>query len=275
MELSLETYGFPSGYFVIKNIATNRLLDVQSNGVEDGTGLILWPENESSLVEDMRRPEANNQVFFIDIYGALCSRSSGHAIDIENDRLVLRHRRPITHPCPNAFSHPLPRFSYDPETQHINITFEVDPTYPNSGNRATAIGNWKDKGYFVTALPLRKSRTMMDNASEMFSNAITSPLSLFGSGGHSGPPKGARPNDIFETGEFDLMENEILETDRSEEGEVDDSPERYRPVRMVGLTKEDECIIGDKARKRAQWVVVPIKPVRNRRIVSGGSTKSK
>lgn len=51
MELSLDTYGFPSGYFVIKNVATNRLLDVQSNKVDDGTSLILWPENESSLVE--------------------------------------------------------------------------------------------------------------------------------------------------------------------------------------------------------------------------------
>lgn len=30
-----------------------------------------------------RDPQANNQVFFIDTSGALCSRASGHAIDIE------------------------------------------------------------------------------------------------------------------------------------------------------------------------------------------------
>ena len=116
---------------------------------------------------------------------------------------------------------------------------------------------------------------MIDNASNMFSNAISSPLSLFGAGSHSGPPKPARPDEVFDTGEFDLLENEILETERSEEGEVDDSPERFRPVRMIGLTKEEESIIGEKARKRAQWVVLPIKPVRNRRIVSNGSNKSK
>ena len=54
MELSLETYGFPSGYFVIKNVATNRLLDVEAGKVEDGTNIILWTENDSSLVEGER-----------------------------------------------------------------------------------------------------------------------------------------------------------------------------------------------------------------------------
>lgn len=47
----LQTYGFPAGYFVIKNLATNRLLDVESDMVEDGTPIILWPETETSLVE--------------------------------------------------------------------------------------------------------------------------------------------------------------------------------------------------------------------------------
>lgn len=47
----LQTYGFPAGYFVVKNVATGRLLDVESDLVEDGTPLILWPETETSLVE--------------------------------------------------------------------------------------------------------------------------------------------------------------------------------------------------------------------------------
>ncbi|KAI0697553.1 hypothetical protein BC835DRAFT_1270170 [Cytidiella melzeri] len=261
MDYDLSTFGFPSGYFVIKNVVTNRLLDVESDMVEDSTPLILYPETETSLVEDMRKPEANNQVFFIDIYGALCSRSSGHAIDVENDKLVLRHRRPISHPCPNAFSHPLPRFSYDPETQNITVTFEVDPTYPTSASRAAALSSWKDKAYFVTAIPLRKPRTMIDDASDLLSSAITAPLSFFGSHTATTP---ARPNEIFDTGDIDLREDEILETDRSEEGEVDDSPEKHRPVRLVGLTKEEESAVGEKAKKRRQWVVMPLRAVRNR-----------
>ena len=51
MEADLHTYGFPPGYIIIRNVATNKLLDVESDMVEDGTPLILFPETESSLVE--------------------------------------------------------------------------------------------------------------------------------------------------------------------------------------------------------------------------------
>lgn len=63
--------------------------------------------NPSQHCEDLRLPEANNQVnlivistrsnvlltfittkvFFIDTSGALCSRSTGHAIDVEGESL--------------------------------------------------------------------------------------------------------------------------------------------------------------------------------------------
>lgn len=81
MEADLHTYGFPAGYFVVKNVATGKLLDVESDMVEDGTPLILFPETENSLVEGayrvhwsdaslllttlrtgMRKPESDNQV---------------------------------------------------------------------------------------------------------------------------------------------------------------------------------------------------------------------
>ncbi|OBZ68611.1 putative agmatinase 1 [Grifola frondosa] len=83
VDADLHTYGFPPGYFVLRSVANGRVLDVNSDMVEDGTEIILWPETETSLVESMRKPESNNQVFFIDTSGALCSRSSGHAIDVE------------------------------------------------------------------------------------------------------------------------------------------------------------------------------------------------
>ena len=100
--LSVDDCGFPPGYFVIRSVATNRLLDVKGDSVEDGTEIVLWPEKEGSLVEGpfvlvcqtifyielihtsgFRNPNANNQVFFIDTAGFLCSRSSGHAVDVE------------------------------------------------------------------------------------------------------------------------------------------------------------------------------------------------
>jgi hypothetical protein len=45
--------------------------------------------------------------------------------------IVLRHRRPITHPYPNRYSHELPRFSYDPVSGNISIAFTSDPSYPD------------------------------------------------------------------------------------------------------------------------------------------------
>lgn len=227
---------------------------------------------------------AHIQVFFIDTSGALCSRSSGHAIDIEGmfpmyyllvlsssirahttveERLVLRHRRPVSHPFPNAYSHPLPRFSYDPENKRINVTFAFDPAYPTSATRATAMSTWKEKVFYMTSIPMRKPRTLIDNASELLTSAITAPLSFLG--GYASPTS-ARPVDVFDSGDIDLREDEILETERSEEGEVDDSPERHRFVRVVGITKEEEQAVGEKANARRQWVVTPLRSTKNRTV---------
>lgn len=49
--------------------------------------------------------------------------------------LVLRHRRPIIHPYPNKYSHDLPRFSYDPVSGNISITFTSDPSYPDPSSK--------------------------------------------------------------------------------------------------------------------------------------------
>jgi len=91
MATSAQLYGFPPGYFAIRNAANGRLWDVGGDEVEDGIEIVLWQEKEKSLVETLRNPDANNQVFFIDTSGALCSRSSGHAIDVEGVTVGVRH----------------------------------------------------------------------------------------------------------------------------------------------------------------------------------------
>lgn len=53
LDVDLNTYGFPQGYFLIKNVATNRFLDVGGGQDQDGTQIILWPQKETSLVEGM------------------------------------------------------------------------------------------------------------------------------------------------------------------------------------------------------------------------------
>ncbi len=48
---SFNDYGFPPGCFVLRSVSSERMLDVCSESVEDGTPIILWPEKDNSLVE--------------------------------------------------------------------------------------------------------------------------------------------------------------------------------------------------------------------------------
>ena len=47
----IDNTGFPSGYFIIRSVASERLLDVTMDETEDGTEIGLWPEKEKSLVD--------------------------------------------------------------------------------------------------------------------------------------------------------------------------------------------------------------------------------
>ena len=47
----IDATGFPPGYFIIRSVASDRLLDVTMDGIEDSTEIGLWPEKEKSLVE--------------------------------------------------------------------------------------------------------------------------------------------------------------------------------------------------------------------------------
>ncbi|KAF8973489.1 hypothetical protein BDZ97DRAFT_1900333 [Flammula alnicola] len=242
-QTDIETSGFPAGYFVLRSVASNRLLDVTMDDIEDGTEIALWPEKEKSLVESFRDPETNNQVFFIDTSGALCSRSAGHAIDVECDRIVLRHRRPVSLPFPNAYAHPLPKFSYSSKTAEISITFTCDPSYPPPG--AQASNTWQGKTYLLTSIPMRKPRTIIDNASEFITSSILTPS----------PSLQARPDEVF-NGDIDLAEDEVVEEERGEEAEVDDSSEPGRKVRVVAVPTAEKNML-DLNRRR--WVVTPLR----------------
>jgi len=50
-QTDIDTFGFPAGYFIIRSVGSNRLLDVTMDDIEDGTEIALWAEKEKSLVE--------------------------------------------------------------------------------------------------------------------------------------------------------------------------------------------------------------------------------
>ena len=136
------------------------------------------------------------------------------------------------------------------------MTFASDPSYPPGSPRGALNDSWRNKSYVLTSLPKRKPRTLIDDASEFLSSAVTAPLSFF-SGGVSSPPK-AKPDEVF-NGDIDLNEDELLDQDRGEEAEVDDSPDGLRKVRVLSILVHETEALGEKARQRRRWQVIPLR----------------
>jgi len=248
-----ESLGFPTGYFSIKSVATGRLLDIFRNDTADSSPIGLWPTKEQSLVETLRSPEADNQVFFIDSTGALCSRASGHAVDIAGEQLVLRHRRPISYPFPNEFSHPLPQFSYDKETQQLSVTFSYPPNFSSSPE------NWAKNTYLLASKPRVRPKSIIEQATGFFSTAVTSSMTMISGVGHNKPT----PDQVFNQGDIDLRDDEILDLDLGEEGEVDDSTDLLRVVRVVTISPNDyEKTVEPYKALRRKWELLPLRATR-------------
>jgi DDB1- and CUL4-associated factor 11 len=154
----------------------------------------------------------------------------------------------MTQPYPNAYSHPLPRFRYNRATGRITVEFENDPTFAGDTT-------WRTRTFYLTALPRRRSRTLLDNATDVLSSALRSPLSFLGS-----PSIPAHDSTAAGTDEtFNLREDEVEEQDRGEDAEVDDHPARDRSVHVIGLTLEEQSELSDKAWVRRQWEVLPLR----------------
>ena len=88
---------------------------------------------------------------------------------------------------------------------------------------------------------------------------MTSSKSLLSGVGHSKPT----PDQVFEGGDIDLRDDEILDLDRSEEGEVDDSPDLLRLVGIVTVssTDYDKSVAPYKALRR-KWELLPLRAAR-------------
>lgn len=169
------------------------------------------------------------------------------------EELVLRHRRPISYPFPNEFSHPLPQFSYDKGTQQISITFSYPPNFSSSPE------NWEKNTYLLASKPRVRPKSIIEQASDFISTAVTSSMTMISGVGHNK----ARPDQVFDQGEIDLRDDEILDLDRGEEGEVDDSPDLLRVVRVVTVSPHDydKTVAPYKALRR-RWELLPLRAAR-------------
>ena len=64
-------------------------------------------------------------------------------------------------------------------------------------------------------------------------------------------------------GDIDLTEDEVLEEDKGEEAEVDDSPDSGRKVRIVAVSTGEksmmDLLLSENAKMRRKWVVTPLR----------------
>jgi WD repeat-containing protein 23 len=97
----------------------------------------------------------------------------------------------------------------------------------------------------------------MDDATAFLSSAVSTPLSFLS--GRSVAPQ-ATPEEVFSS-DIDLNEDEVLEEERGEEAEVDDSPEPARRVRMLSIVDKEkgDKALGQKAMNRRRWQIVPLR----------------
>lgn len=173
----------------------------------------------------------------------------------KGDRLVLRHRKPTSYPYPNRVSHPLPKFRLSQHTGEITVHFHCDPAYPRPGEHTSEA--WRNKTYVLTSVPLKKPRSVLDDASVFLTTNVFRPLEGVLTRGLGGSAVGRSTAEEVQGADIEINDNDVVEEDRAEENEIDDSPELVRRVRVVGIVdkeKKDDGI-GERMRKRRMWVV--------------------
>lgn len=73
----------------------------------------------------------------------------------------------------------------------------------------------------------------------------------------------ATPEEVASVG-IDLAEDEVLEEDRGDEAEVDDSPDPKREVCVIISNEQRKGDLVEKAKRRRQWDIIPLRTMNKR-----------
>ncbi|GAA5910844.1 hypothetical protein JCM5296_003385 [Sporobolomyces johnsonii] len=263
----------PSGFFLLRNRAQGKALDLLGHKTHEGAEIGLHPIKQPQLKGLNLQHNGNNQVFFLSWDGHLLSAAASRAVDAVGNRLSLAHPHPIA-AFPSASSHPLPRFRLDPETATLHVLFSTDPSYPDP--HASSSPNSLESDYIVEAVPLKRRKRDGDGLAVLgdlgikaggvlsgfggaFEGLLGDKLGLFGGGGSKSPglPSSARSRD---RGEASLpppppppAKDSVTSSSRpgpasspprphdtapnasDVDSESDSEPTAFRPVRLVRL----------------------------------------
>jgi hypothetical protein len=152
-------------------------------------------------------------------------------------------------------SMPLP----SPDFVHV----DQSPPYSVSAN--------KQSRFVLASIPKRKPPSFVDNAGRFLQSNLVAPLQsnlvnpissvlpklpLSPLSSHSLPAIQARPDQVFD-GQIELGDDDTLESERGEEGEVDDSVDRNRRLRLVEVRQGQPT--SEQALRRRQWEIIPLR----------------
>jgi hypothetical protein len=106
---------------------------------------------------------------------------------------------------------------------------------------------------------MQRAPGILGNATQFFSSTASRLIPV---GSNNRRPSRSNTNDIGDFGDFDLRDDEVMEEERGEEGDVDDSVENRRDVRVLSLplTLDEDGVNGGSrmARNRRRWEIVPL-----------------
>ncbi|GAA6037835.1 hypothetical protein JCM8097_005063 [Rhodosporidiobolus ruineniae] len=159
----------PSGYFLLRNRAQGKALDLLGHKTHEGAEFGLHPIKQPQLKGLSLQHSQNNQLFFLDWDGHLMANAASRAVDVEAGQLSLAYPHPVMS-IPSSLSHPLPRFRLDPETSTLHVLFSSDPYY--RGPHAPS--DWQDDDFIVESVPLRRKAKGKGKAPNEFLNELGS-----------------------------------------------------------------------------------------------------
>ncbi|GAA6046346.1 hypothetical protein JCM3770_004875 [Rhodotorula araucariae] len=146
-----QSLNLPRGFFLIRNAAQGKALDLLQHRQNEGAELGLHPVKQPQLQGVSLQHTGNNQLFALSWDGHLFSAAASREIGVDDNRLVLAFPHPITK-YPSPLSHAPPRFRLDPSTSTLHVIYSHDPSFLGPDDSS----DWREDDYIVEAVPLRR-----------------------------------------------------------------------------------------------------------------------
>ncbi|GAA5887337.1 hypothetical protein JCM3774_004576, partial [Rhodotorula dairenensis] len=168
--------GLPTGFFLLRNAAQGKTLDLVGHRQDEGAELGLHPIKQPLLQGVSLQHKGNNQLFCLGWDGHLIAAASSRPVDVQDWRLVQAFPHPIM-TLHSRLSHPPARFRLDPATSTLHVLFDSDPLFRGPAGS----DDWRSDDFVVEAVPRRRRKRAGNSAWSAASEQAGQVLSGLGS----------------------------------------------------------------------------------------------